>query len=441
MLRRAFYFLGCAALALILYGGYSFIAKYQKSDEMIVSVEEVTSAEYPEDPSHHSIHYAKYGHRYLRLIKKDRHHFDFIFESSDPDVATVTFKDIDVSLFVPIQPKWTKSDPNLEIIALVDREWNRQQTRFRPGTPHLEIGGGDGVETENLYSAELARNCLNAGLWEVLLFTKEEGQKALYYQGWFTFPLGHYKEIFEEGNGVSYWKHWHRLEHWFDPEGTVVKLDKLRHVIQENTVDLTYNPKENIIVSGEQKRKARVLDMKDIRCWDDICKKQRIQFAAFIPPGRYSVDKPWGNEYERIANFVKAVVRKIKCPNGSQPLDEVELIFTNKEGEIHRFIISGIDFASLPQLDPEEYSQGLYMPMGIAIPPFYQNYEELKTNPPYNSPYFSLLLNGKDEWINHHDVAIDGPVMHRDRENPNQIHIYLLSYERQSIIKHYVLNL
>ncbi|NGX58824.1 MAG: hypothetical protein K940chlam3_01732 [Chlamydiae bacterium] len=47
------------------------------------------------------------------------------------------------------------------------------------------------VERHQLLSAELTRNCLNAGLWELQLYTMEDGKKALYYQGWFTFPLGH----------------------------------------------------------------------------------------------------------------------------------------------------------------------------------------------------------------------------------------------------------
>ncbi len=81
----------------------------------------------------------------------------------------------------------------MERIALTNRQWNRQQVRFDPHSSHIEVSGGDGFERDHLYSAALARNCLNAGLWEVLLFTQENGHKALYYQNWFTFPLGHYK--------------------------------------------------------------------------------------------------------------------------------------------------------------------------------------------------------------------------------------------------------
>ncbi|NEO31364.1 MAG: hypothetical protein F6K36_13200 [Symploca sp. SIO3C6] len=79
--------------------------------------------------------------------------------------------------------------------------------------------------------------------------------------------------------------------------------------------------------------------------------------------------------------------------------------------------------------------------MGIGVPPFYQSYEELKQNPPHESPYFSVLLDSKDQWIDHHSLAVDGPVMHRDQDNPNLLHVYLLSYERHTLVGHFLINL
>ncbi|OUL19162.1 hypothetical protein BV375_32960 [Nostoc sp. 106C] len=58
---------------------------------------------------------------------------------------------------------------------------------------------------QNLYEIVLTNNCLNAGFWEIPLFTKKDNNKSLYYQNWFTFPLGHYKNIFENINKISYW--------------------------------------------------------------------------------------------------------------------------------------------------------------------------------------------------------------------------------------------
>jgi len=58
--------------------------------------------------------------------------------------------------------------------------------------------------------------------------------------------------------------------------------------------------------------------------------------------------------------------------------------------------------------------------------------DDLEKAPPEKSPYFSVLLDSQNRRINHHEVAIDGPVLHRDKVNPDLVHVYLLSYERQA---------
>src|SRR5207245_4343412 len=163
----------------------------------------------------------------------------------------------DVRLMTPSEPAWTRGDADLERIALTDRQWNRQQVSFDGHSPHVEVVGGDGFEKSNLASAELAKNCLNAGLWEVLLFVHENEHKALYYQCWFTFPLGYYKDLFEQNTGLPYWRHWYYLEHWSDPAGTVVPLDKLRRVTSEREVPASFDRDETTFASGEQVRKRR----------------------------------------------------------------------------------------------------------------------------------------------------------------------------------------
>lgn len=81
------------------------------------------------------------------------------------------------------------------------------------------------------------------------------------------------------------------------------------------------------------------------------------------------------------------------------------------------------------------------MPMGIGVSPFFQSYEDLQKSPPSQSSYFSMVLDENSRWINHHDMAVDGPVMHRDIKDPNLLHVYLLSYERHSLIGHFLIQL
>jgi uncharacterized membrane protein YdjX (TVP38/TMEM64 family) len=411
--------------------------RYATAETMDVPLREYTNAEYPEDPANRSAHFGKYDGRTLTLVQKDDTHFDFVLAPTDDRTAKIGLHDVDVSLMTPSVPAWAKADDGLRRIALTDRQWNRQQVNFGNKSPQVEITGGNGFEKVHLQSVQLAKNCLNAGLWEVLLFVEEGGQKALYYQGWFTFPLGHYARIFERNTGLPYWKHWYYLEHWFDPAGTRVPLDGLRRVTAERVVPATFDGDEEVLAAGEQLRKRRTVIAENVGQWKDYYDGRKVRFATFIPPGRYSVNHPWKNEYWRLQNFEKAVLREIVSPAGPEPLHELELVFTGKGGGTCRFLVSGFDLKALPQLPVAEYAKGLYMPMGIGTPPFFQSYEELQRHPPERSTYFSVTLDAEDRWINHHELAIDGPVMHRDAENPNVLHVYLLSYERHSLISHF----
>jgi hypothetical protein len=127
---------GIITIAAVALGGVWLSRRYTTSDVMFIPLKEYSSAEYPEDPADKSINYGRYSDRELRLAKRDATHFDFILEPKHGHVATVVFRNIDVSLMTPSEPYWTKRDPNLERIALTDRQWNRQQVSF-PADRHI----------------------------------------------------------------------------------------------------------------------------------------------------------------------------------------------------------------------------------------------------------------------------------------------------------------
>ena len=54
-------------------------------------------------------------------------------------------------------------------------------------------------------------------------------------------------------------------------------------------------------------------------------------------------------------------------------------------------------------------------------------------------PERPVLLDADGRWLNHREIAIDGPVLHRDAADPNKLHLYLLSYQRHCLIGHFVL--
>ncbi|MBI1841898.1 MAG: hypothetical protein HYR88_13750, partial [Verrucomicrobia bacterium] len=292
-------------------------SKYQIASTMALPLKEFSTAEYPEDPAERSVMNGRYRQRALTLVQKDAKHFDFILESKDPAVARIVWKDVDVSLFATGQPAWTRAHEGNQLIALTDREWSRQQVSFKKGNPHLEITGGDGYEATNLFTADLAKNCLNAGLWEIQLTFQENNNKALYYHAWFTFPLGHYRKLVEANSGVAYSTIWRRMEHWVNPEGAALDLAGLRKTVSERVPAAIFPRTERVIAGGEQKRKMRCVTADNIRTWADYFDGREVHFAAFIKPGRYSVQHPWKHQYWRIGDYQRTILRDIVSPAGT----------------------------------------------------------------------------------------------------------------------------
>ena len=164
-----------------------------------------------------------------------------------------------------------------------------------------------------------------------------------------------------------------------------------------------------------------------------------VKFAAFLPPGIYRKDKPWGNKYQLIANPTTATFNEIETPDG-QKRQEVIIHYQGKDSS-YDFYLSGFDMNKLPRLDIKNYADGSLYLMGIGAAPLKQNYSDLMNTPPENRSEFSVFLNDRNEWINHHDMAIDGTILFLDKKKPNLLHMYLVSYERHAVVAHYSIDL
>lgn len=435
-----------AALSIVVLGGligYSvafLLTKYQSPSKMTVPILELSALENGDDPSHLAPDYQKYNQRELRLEKTKEGLFNFTFTSPLPYVASIGLHNLDLTLLVPTRPKSIRGDRTLEIITFVEREWNRQQVSFSRQDPHLTINGGDGTETSRISSVELARNCLNAGRFELLIYTGFGSERELFYHGWFQFPLGHYKELFEKSNQLSYWRFWHRLEHWISPEGKILDQNQLRTVVATHAIPFD-NQKEGVVIAkGEQLRKRRCFCGKDTRLWEDFCSHhESVEFATFILPGIYKASKRWKNEFQRIEKLNKVHLRQVRSSLTSELLSEIELVYGGEEAT--HLIVGGFSLETLPRLTLDEYTSGFSMPLGISIPPVLQSYQQLEQSPPAESPYYAFLLNDKQEWLNHHKIAIDGTILFRDANDPDLLHFLLLSYERHSLVAHYKISL
>ena len=99
-----------------------------------------------------------------------------------------------------------------------------------------------------------------------------------------------------------------------------------------------------------------------------------------------------------------------------------------------------LDYVS-PMNQEHVWALAIEKALGIAVPPVHQTYAQLEAKPPATGPYFGLMLDDEHRWINHHAAAIEGVSLLRDIDEPSDLHIYLLSYERFRAIGHYVLEL
>jgi hypothetical protein len=427
-------------LAGVLGGTVWFQLRYDDTPVQTVALRTFNDSEYPEDPEDRSRAFGNYPHSTLRIERIKDNRFRLLLEPGANHAAAIELTDIDLAHFVAAVPPWVKSDKDLTRVGLIDREWNRQQVSFRRDSPYVRVHeGGDGYEGRKLSRIDLARNCLNAGLWELLLFETEDGQERLYEHVWFTFPLGLYKNLFERVNDLSYWDYWWSLEHWVNPAGTLIRLERLRNV--EREWPLTAGPRwdEAPAWRGEQRFKRKnVLAPTVVRTYRDWY-TQPVRFASFIPPGRYSVAHPRDTKLHYLSQLAGATLRRIRVPAHSKLLYEFELVFKDgRTGETTRLIFGGLDLARIPSTTPERYERGWQVPLGIGNPGFFEAYEELLADPPLQRPFYGFHLDAEDHWIDHHAVGVDGPLLHRDVDEPSIFHLYFLSYERHALLNHIV---
>lgn len=363
----------------------------------------------------------------------------------------LTLKDINLSLMIPMAPMRARHSKNLVRWFLSEREFNRQRIIFAAGSSHIKLSDGLGGYRSEQISISLTNNCLGAGHWELAVSAVDEsGESQKVYQGYFDFPKGAYAELVAQANATSYLAQARTMEAWpgfrflsrlpFD-------LASLRQVNEARSVAATDLATEPVLVAEEQMDKAKLMvteSSEALLTWANL-RSSKITYQSFVPPGIYLPERSWDSDYSQIAHLQGAVVRNITLPNASQTsaesLVELELTFKNEAGQMRRWIISGVDVKSLPQLSPQDYSDGFYRPLGFG-PTFTQDYESLKQMPPSEDPYFSVILDEDGKVINYRqDIGLNGLVMHRSLSNPDMLHLYPMSYERITLVGHYTIDL
>jgi len=409
-----------------------------------VHIKEFSKEEYPDNPSrgYRSKDFGKYPHDSIRFTRTGEWTFNIQLLPKNDDRAKVTLQEVNLKRFIPYAPTWVRDDEYLTYITLINQEWNRQQVHFLQS--EMFDFSVDGFKAQNTTRVDIARNCLNEGLWEAYLFQKENGKEKSYYHGWFDFPDKLYTDLFEKKNdGLDYEKYEKPLEKWVEPPYKKVDLGQLRKPIEDKQVDFeTYNDQLYPVVGGRKKKHQNVVYPKEFETINDFL-TDSAKFATFKKPGYYATSDPRHTELGRLYDLKKVTWRKT-LPATTKEDTTFELSFKydhRRKDTVTRLIFGGLKAEDIPKLPVDKHHKGWKNSMGIANHTFYRSYSETLDISSENNPYLGMLTTENYQWLDSHKIGIDGPVMHWDGDDPNLLHVWLLSFERHAMVGHYTIQL
>ena len=278
---------------------------------------ELTRETYPDNPdwSISATVEGAFSHDSVTIVSVvNGENYDLIFTPNNNDSDTLVLSNIDLLEFMPTIPSWVKEDAYLEQICIVNQEWNRQQVKFYEGQFSFL---GNNKEGKLIKRVDLARNCLNAYLWEIIGYVEEEGGYAPAYHGWFDFPKNEYAMLFKERNGIAFSKYAEYLENWKDSEQKVVDLSVLRTV--EQTKEVTFETKndEYYPLVGERKKKnPNVVYPLNVTTIQEYL-SDSTQYATFSPPGFYDTKSPRETMLSRLSKLNEVNVNKVVSRNNN----------------------------------------------------------------------------------------------------------------------------
>jgi hypothetical protein len=359
----------------------------------------------------------------MRLVRRDDGTFNIEFAA---DTKVPTIEKIDFRPFMPRVPKLAEGNGELTRIALIQRELNRNQTRY---------------EMPGFGSAWIANNCLKKGLWEIGLDKKnEQGNWVTTCHAWFEFPKDEYERLFAQVNSG---KDPNVKPHADYPElnGLPVAMDALRSVKKEMAIAaIETNLDQPIAALPEQTRKLKLIvapaQAKTYADWVAPA-KQPVTTAKFSEPGFYINADPVRFDLTWLAKPAGAQWREAKNETAGADLAEVEITYENG----HRLIVAASELANLPKRSepPKTEKDVLKITFGIGTPEIYADAPERAkefANPANN---YLLLLDPGGKHIDNHKAGLDRVFAWRDAQD--KLHLYLVGYERIMFVGHLMMPL
>ena len=403
-------------------------------------IKELTDKQYPDnnDIDVRSDLWDKYSHLNFEIKRNSTHDFTIIITPENQYSDSIILTGINILSWIPTVPKHIAKDDYLKSIGIINAEWNRQQVKIK--NAHFKACGKN-EEKDKIVRVDLARNCLNAYAWEIITFTKENNKIKPLYHGWFDFPKELYRNLFDEVNKgiLTFEEYREHLENYKDPEKKhlnfeVLRSENARFIPEFNDYRLAFYP-----MTGARKTKY-----KNIVCPQN---PQRIEdmlndsttYSTFQWPGFYDTKDPRSTTLSMLGIPKKVIVKETTSKNEQQDrCFEFDISYARNTDTnyITRVVIGGIKKSQLKQLDQNNYNKGLKMPMGIGNHGFYEEIDYAETHSSSSSPYYGFIVDDEGKWVDSHFFGVDGPLLHLDKDNPNLLHFWLLSFERHAMVSH-----
>jgi hypothetical protein len=403
-----------------------------------ITLKMATDTEYPNNNliGFRSQYSGHFSHTHALMIENENGTYDFEVYPDNAQSDTIIVKNVNLLEFMPSIPPHIKKDNYLSFLAVLNQEWNRIQVKF---DAKLFKAQGKGLEKNMITRFDIANNCLKKGLWELLAFNND----SLYYQSWFDFPDNLYNELFLKRNGISIDQYNTILKNYSFEKGKAIDFLALRTAktsknVTFNTLNNQYYPLE-----GERASKLKNIVFPTEPTIINDFLTDKTTYATFSPPGQYTSADPRKTQLSRFQQLEKVTLSQTVSANAkASNAQELHLYYTNNAKTMTtHYVIGGLDLDKLPILTPDKLHTGWQRPMGISNHSFYSAYKDFTGNSSLENAYFSFLLNENREWLDSHEVGIDGMLLYRAAEDTDKIHAYILSFERHSFVGHIVLEI
>lgn len=396
-------------------------------------IQSLTDEQYPDDPDigFRSKHYVN---DFLSGGEITVHNDVFTLSFYVHNQDTIQIHPIDFSEFIPTIPDSLKDDEYLSYLACINQEWNRNQVEFGKDLFSSTV--------ENIVRVDVARNCLNAGLWEIIVYTEENKEVLPIAHGWFSFPESLYAALFHKKNNIAYSTYEQSLEDWVTVESKKVDISQLRTVVAPLSINYRDESLSMYPLGGARKKKFKEIIYPQQFSYMKDLQNDSTMFATFSKPGYYNKKDPRKTELGRFFTLKDANLKQIKSNINGDILHEVQLTFNDRlEKRTTVLTIGGLNLNDFPVLSISEANNGWKNSMGFSNHSFYEDYQTHRSIKSRFNPYYAFLSDSNGMWLDSHHIGMDGSIFHFSDKERKNLHIWLLSFERHALVGHYVVHI